>query len=196
MAKPSKTKPENDIRDIMFEFLSEQQNHFSGGLPTVQSEWVQEYLDQFAGIKSAMLDEAESNGLDPELYEILERFLNLTDERNADGSIDRRMLLFHIRLAHRVGVTLLNGTYRRLEESVMQDLISLDFNKESVCKYYQKQVPIMKEKGIIKEQEPQAQELLDGFQTILMALLPGDTVTYELGAKSLRECVEEAKSAR
>ena len=54
-----------------------------------------------------MLDEAESNGLDPQLVEIFELFLNLTDERNADGSIDRRMLLFHIRLSHSVGMTLL-----------------------------------------------------------------------------------------
>lgn len=142
-------------------------------------------------MKRAILDAAKARDVDPQLLEIIERFMNLTDERNADGTIDRRMLLFHIRLSERLGFLVLHNSSTKLESEIMEICIHLDFNKESVCNYYRQEVPRMKANGILKHDHPELKEMNDQIAKLYLSLAPGDIVTYEVGAKSLKECVEE-----
>lgn len=76
----------------------------------------------------------------------------------------------------------------------MEICIHLDFNKESVCNYYRQEVPRMEADGILKYDYPQLKAMNDQITKIYLSLAPGDIVTYEVGAKSLKGCVEEVVS--
>lgn len=48
----------------------------------------------------------------------------------------------------------------------------------------------LKEKGLLGDPNHEFKELLSGVREIVMRINPGDTVTYEPGAKSFKEFVE------
>jgi len=192
-------KPENAFGESADIFLRKKGKLYEGGHPIVQNEWVQDYLDEFIPIKSAILDEAEAKGQDPELIEMIHRFLNLTDERNEDGSIERSMLSYHIRVAHRISLhfMLFSGPE---EIELMKVLIGLNFNKPPVLDYYYwKIVPKLVAAGSIPAPYPSVQEMIlwwEKHEAMIHSLIPGEVTSYDPQGINLADCIWAAASRK
>ena len=191
----SPPKPENEIGKTADSFFREIGARYEGGNPLVLNEWVQDYLDEFAGIKSAILDEAEAKNQDPVLVEILHRFLSLSDERHEDGSMDRLMLSYHIRVAHRLSLHFLGHGSNDNAKALMRVLIGLNFNKPSVLDYYRQVVPKLMAAGTIPEPYGSLEEMFqwfEQFESFFLLLLPGKVSSYDSQEMSLLDCIKQA----